>query len=142
MSVTDSDEVLVARMASGETMASSSRKICFLTSIDSTTASTTKSASVRALSSVLKLIRPSTSACSASVIFWRDTARAVECSRCCRPRAVASSFWFDADDRVALASEHLRDPRTHGAETHDPDGLEGASGGLFSGDVGHGPQAS
>ena len=32
ISVTDSDEVLVARIASGATIASSSRKICFLTS--------------------------------------------------------------------------------------------------------------
>ena len=44
ISVTDSEEVLVARIASGATIASSSRKIPFLTSSDSTTASTTKSA--------------------------------------------------------------------------------------------------
>ena len=50
ISVTESDEVLVARIASGATMSSSSRKIPFLTSSDSTTASTTKSASRRSLS--------------------------------------------------------------------------------------------
>ena len=53
ISVTDSDEVLVARMAWGETTDSSSRKICFLTSTDSTTASTTRSASARSLISVV-----------------------------------------------------------------------------------------
>ena len=45
ISVTDSEEVFVARIASGATMPSSSWKICFLISSDSTTASTTKSAS-------------------------------------------------------------------------------------------------
>jgi hypothetical protein len=47
--VTESDEVLVARIASGETTASSSAKIAFFVSSDSTTASTTKSASERSL---------------------------------------------------------------------------------------------
>ena len=77
----------------GRRSPSSSRKICFLTSTDSTTASTTKSASVRSLSSVVNVIRPSRSACSSSVIFWRATARPVECSRCWRPRSTPSSFW-------------------------------------------------
>ena len=92
ISVTLRLEVLVARIASGATTPSSSRKIAFLTSTDSTTASTTKSASCRSLSAVLKLIRPSSSACSASVSFSRRTARAVEFSRCWRPRATPSSF--------------------------------------------------
>src|SRR6478735_6753498 len=92
ISVTDSEEVLVARMADGATIASSSRKIPFLTSSDSTTASTTKSASARSFISVVSVIRPRISACSASVILPRLTARAVECSRCWRPRATASSL--------------------------------------------------
>ena len=92
ISVTLSEEVLVARIASGATMPSSSWKICFLISSDSTTASTTKSASCRSLSVVLSVIRPSRSAASASVSFSRLTAREVECSRCWRPRATASSF--------------------------------------------------
>ncbi len=82
ISVTDRDEVLVARIASGLTMSSSSRKTDFLISMDSTTASTTKSASARSFMLVVKVIRPSRSACSASVSLPRATARAVECSRC------------------------------------------------------------
>ena len=53
ISVTDRDEVLVARIASGETIASSSAKIFFFVSSDSTTASTTKSASVRSFRDVV-----------------------------------------------------------------------------------------
>ena len=54
ISVTDSDEVLVARIVSGATMPSSSLKMLFLTSSDSTTASTTKSASCRSFIEVVK----------------------------------------------------------------------------------------
>src|SRR6476469_3173428 len=92
ISVTDSEEVFVARIAVGETIVSSSRKIPFLISRDSTTASTTKSASARSFISVVSVIRPRISACSASVILPRFTARPVECSRCWRPRARASSL--------------------------------------------------
>ena len=92
ISVTDSDEVLVARIDSGATMSSSWRKISFLTSSDSTTASTTKSASARSLIDVVNEIRPSSSCCSSAVIFSRFTARPVECSRCWRPRSTPSSF--------------------------------------------------
>ncbi len=92
ISVTDSEDVLVARTAEGETIVSSSRKMSFLTPRDSTTASTTKSASARSFISVVSVIRPSSSACSASVILPRFTARPVECSRCWRPRVRPSSF--------------------------------------------------
>ena len=91
ISVTDSEDVLVARIASGATMASRRRKRSFLTSIDSTTASTTKSASARAERSVAKEIRPRISACCSSLILPRDTARPVEWARCSRPRSTASS---------------------------------------------------
>ena len=40
---------------------------------------------------VVKVIRPISSACSASVSLPRATARPVECSRCWRPRSTASS---------------------------------------------------
>ena len=50
ISVTESEEVLVARIASGETISSSRRKMSFLSSSCSTIASTTKSASARSLS--------------------------------------------------------------------------------------------
>ncbi len=91
ISVTDSDEVFVARIASGETMSSSARKMLFLISSDSTTASTTKSAWARSAIEVDRVIRSSSSFCSASLILPRFTAREVECSRCSRPRATASS---------------------------------------------------
>ena len=82
ISVTLRLEVLVARIASGGTMASRSRKIAFFTSIDSTTASTTKSASARSFIDVVKVTR-STSACwSSSLSLPRATARLVECRRC------------------------------------------------------------
>ena len=48
IAVTESEEVLVARMHSGETIASTSSKTCFLTLSSSNTASMTKSASAKA----------------------------------------------------------------------------------------------
>ena len=91
ISVTDSDEVLVARMASSETMPSSCLKICFLISMDSTTASTTRSASLSSSIEVAKLTRSCSCLASSSLSLPRETARAVECSRCWRPRATPSS---------------------------------------------------
>ena len=70
------------------------------------------------------MIRPSSSACSASVSLPRFTARAVECSRCSRPRSTASSSMLDADDGEAVAGEHLGDAGAHGAEADDADGAE------------------
>ena len=82
ISVTDSEDVLVARIASSWTTSSSARNTDFLISIDSTTASTMKSASARSFISVVNVIRPISSACSVSVSLPRATARPVECSRC------------------------------------------------------------
>ena len=101
----------------------------FLTSSDSTTASTTKSASARSFIAVVSVIRPSSSACSASVSLPRFTARAVECSRCWRPRSQRLVVQLDAHDGEAVAGEHLGDAGTHGAEADDADGAEGAPGG-------------
>ncbi len=92
ISVTESEDVLVARMASGATIASSARKMAVFAASDSTTASTTRSAWARSLRSVLKEMRSRTSRCSSSVILPRDTARPVECSRCSRPRSRPCSF--------------------------------------------------
>ena len=92
ISVTLRDEVLVASTASSRTMPSSARKIAFLTSRDSTTASTTRSAFASSCMSVVSVIRPSSSACCSSVIFSRFTARPVECSRCWRPRSTPVSL--------------------------------------------------
>ena len=126
ISVTERLEVLVARIASGATMPSSSLKMPFLISSDSTTASTTKSASCRSFIEVLSVIRPSSSAASASVSFSRLTARAVEFSRCWRPRATRLVVLLDTDDREAVAGEDLGDAGAHGAEPDDPDRREGA----------------
>ena len=58
ISVTDSEEVLVASTHSGETTASSSAKTCFLTASSSKTASMTKSASAKAALSSEPVTRP------------------------------------------------------------------------------------
>src|SRR4051794_24832122 len=92
ISVTLRLEVLVARIVSGFTIPSRSRKIDFFTSTDSTTASTTKSASARSFRLVENETRLTSSAWSSSLSLPRLTARAVECSRCWRPRSTASSF--------------------------------------------------
>ncbi len=62
ISVTDSEEVFVARMASSRTTLSSAAKISRFSSIRSITASTTRSQSARACMSVAKVTR-SNSAC-------------------------------------------------------------------------------
>ena len=122
--MTDSDEVLVARMASSATMPSSCLKISFLISMDSTTASTTRSASLSSSSEVAKLTRSCSASRSSSLSLPRETARAVECSRCWRPRADPLVVDLHAHDVVAVAGEHLRDPGTHGAQSDNADGLE------------------
>ena len=91
ISVTESEEVFVARMASSATMSSSCLKIAFLISGDSTTASTTRSAPFSSDSSVAKVTRPSSACCSSSDSLPRETARAVELSRCWRARSTPSS---------------------------------------------------
>ena len=66
ISVTDSEEVLVASTHSAETTASTSRKTCCLTFISSNTASMTKSASANASLPV----EPVTSALSRFALSW------------------------------------------------------------------------
>ncbi len=116
----------MARIASGATMPSSSWKICFLISSDSTTASTTKSASCRSLSVVLSVIRPSSSAASASVSFSRLTARRGRVLQVLAAAGHRLVVQLDTDDGEPVAGEHLGDPGTHGAEADDPDGRERA----------------
>ena len=75
ISVTDSEEVLVARTASGFTMVSSAAKISRLRSRCSGTASTTRSHSARSARSVEKRIRPSRARWSSSAqLAARDRA--------------------------------------------------------------------
>ena len=82
ISVTDSEEVLVASTASGPTISSSARKICCLTGSCSTTASTTRPQSLTSAMEVVNVIRPTSSSCCSSVSLPRFTARPVECSTC------------------------------------------------------------
>jgi hypothetical protein len=114
MSVTESDEVLVARIVSGATMESSSRKICFFGAEGDPAEELGLLllghllAGDRAAGRVLEVL---TAALDALVVL------------------------LDTDDLEALAREHLGDTGAHRAETDDPDRLEGARGrgGLCSG---------
>ena len=90
ISVTDNDEVLVARMASSRTILSSAEKISRFRSRCSTTASTTRSQSASASSSVANVTRSNSACWSASDSLPRFTARSVECWMCPRPRSTAS----------------------------------------------------
>ncbi len=93
ISVTESEEVLVASTVSWRVMLSSWSKIERLRSRSSQTASTTRSASATAAMSVPTLIRFSNAARSSSVNLPSVTARAVECSRrSCARSAAAWSF--------------------------------------------------
>src|SRR6478609_6987288 len=98
ISVTLRLDVLVARMVSGFTMASRSRKIDFLISRDSTTASTTKSASARSFMLVVLAQLPA-----------RDGARRRMLQ--VLPTALDSLLVdLDADHREPVAREDLHDP--------------------------------
>ena len=128
ISVTLRLEVLVARIVSGFTMPSRSRKIDFLISIDSTTASTTKSASARSFSDVEKVTRPS-SACL--VLLAQLAARHGAAGRVREVLATALDGLvvdLDADHREAVAGEHLGDAGAHGAQPDHADGGELATG--------------
>ena len=91
ISVTDSEEVLVARIASTRTISSRAWKISCLTESRSTTASTTSPQSFTSAMSVVKVMWPTSSAAAASSSLPRFTAREVECSTCWRPRSSDSS---------------------------------------------------
>ena len=126
ISVTLSEEVLVARIASGATMPSSSWKICFLISSDSTTASTTKSASCRSLS-VVRERDPAQQlgrlGLGELLALDRAGGRVLQVLAPAGHRLVVQ---LDTDDGEPVAGEHLGDPGTHGAEADDPDGRERA----------------
>ena len=91
ISVTDSDEVLVASTASTLTISSSARKICCLTCSCSTTASTTSPQSFTSAMSVVNADPPDELGLPSSLSLPRFTARPVECSTCARPRSRLSS---------------------------------------------------
>ena len=81
ISVTESEEVLVASTASSATMPSSVRKTSCLTSSFSTIASMTSWQSFTSEMFVVKVIRPRSASWSSPLSLPRSTARPVECSR-------------------------------------------------------------
>jgi hypothetical protein len=91
ISVTDNDEVLVARMASSRTTLSSAEKISRFSSSRSITASITRSQSASASISVAKVTRSNSACWSSGASLPRFTARSVECWMCPRPRSTACS---------------------------------------------------
>ena len=90
-SVTESEEVLDARITSGRQTLSSSENTAVLSSRLSGTASITRSASAMSAREVVVVMRPSSASASSWVSLPRPTARAVEVSRWVRPRATASA---------------------------------------------------
>ena len=91
ISVTDSEEVLVARIASGPTMPSRVRNSSCFSGSCSMIASTTRPQSLTSERLVVRLIRPTRAAWSSSDSLPRFTARSVECWTCWRPRSRESS---------------------------------------------------
>ena len=91
ISVTDSDEVLVARIVSARHTLSMVAKISCFRSSRSGTASMTRSTSARSSIEVLNRTRPTSASRSSSDSLPRRTARSVECAKCSRPRCRASS---------------------------------------------------
>ena len=79
--------------------------------------------------SQVSVIRPSSSACSASLSlprFTRPVGGVLEVLAAPRDGLVVD---LDADHGEPVAGEHLGDPGTHGAEADHADGVEGPSGG-------------
>ncbi len=105
ISVTLSDEVLVARMASGWQTRSSSAKIRCLRSRRSGTASITRSAERSASSPTAKVTRPSSASRSASASLPLATARSVEPVRWARPRSRAASEISTATTSMPLRAK-------------------------------------
>ena len=93
ISVTDSEEVLVARIASRRHDPVEAPEDVLLDrqllddGLDDQVAVAWQSSM-----SVVNVIRPTSSAASSSLSLPRLTARAVECSTCWRPRSSVSSF--------------------------------------------------
>src|SRR5262245_11676524 len=91
ISVTESEDVLVARIAFSPTISSSRPNTRRLRSSCSTTASTTRSQLLTSSRAVVNDTRSNSSCCPSASSLPRLTARSVECWRCCRPRSSESS---------------------------------------------------
>src|ERR1039457_4085598 len=122
ISVTDSEEVLVASTQSGRTTASTSAKTCCLTAISSNTASITKSASANAslvsdpltrpvsLAAASSLSRPRRASLAISACTWSTPASRLACSRSVSTTGTSKP-----------AGEQQRDLRGHQARTDHAD---------------------
>ena len=119
ISVTDSEEVLVASTVSGPTMRSRAAKMSFLRSRCSGTASTTRPQPATASSDVAYRTRACTAAASSGVSFPRSTALAVECSSASRPRARARLVDLDRDDVQPGPGHYLDDAGAHRPQSDD-----------------------
>ena len=125
ISVTESDEVLVARIAVGrdDAVELAEDRLLDLERLhdgldhEVGVGEVLHRGGERDPAEQLGLLRPRSS-CRAS------PRGPVECSRCWRPRATRLVVELDADDGEAVAGEHLGDAGTHGAEADDADGAE------------------
>ncbi len=124
ISVTDSDDVLVARIVSGRQILSAAAKISCLRSSRSGTASIIRSTSARSSMEVLNRTR------AISVVAvglgqlapaYRPVGGVAQVTAAALQRLLGG---LDADDLQALAGEHLDDAGTHRAQAHDTHGRE------------------
>ena len=120
ISVTESEDVLVASMASGAVMRSSSVKIFCFSSRCSGTASTTRWQSARSSIEVVKVIRSKIDCRSSSVSLPRLTARFVDASTWPIPRVTPMSSRSTATTSSPLRAKTSDDSRAHRAEADDP----------------------
>ena len=131
ISVTDSEQVLVARIASGVQTRSSSAKIRCLRSRCSGTASMTRSTLVqRRRSPTAKSTRPSSASRSAAAelaLGHRAIGRAGQVGPAPLQRRLAD---LDGDHATAVAGEDLDDAGAHGAQPDHTDRIDLASHGL------------
>src|SRR5688572_16514651 len=102
ISVTGSDEVFVARMASGETTLSTRLSSSRLRSRCSGTASTTSWHPARSSRSVVNATRACRASCSSCVIFPRASARPVEPASTCLPCSTPWSSTSTATTSIPL----------------------------------------
>ena len=139
ISVTDSEEVLVASRVSGWVIASSWAKIARLSSSFSGTASTTSSTSLRSSRFVVRRMRSKIAVCSSSVSLPRRTARSVDASRCPRPRSSDSSSRSTptTDSPLRANTSTIPAPIVPSPTTPTPPVLPSPAGRVDGGVVGH-----
>ncbi len=124
MAVTDSAEVLVARIVSGRQSAWSSANSAALGAGSSTMASITRSASASGARSPPAVKRPRAASAVAASSAPFSTRLASPASMRPLPRSSARGVGLDRDDAMPRLEAHLRDPGAHRPEPHDAYGLD------------------